>query len=309
MAMLDDLHHLHERDVHDVLGAAERQIRYLGEPTIINYPTPSSPVYNVVVDGPCSAAELLLSWLPLTEPLEILAGYTVPGYADGQTLAVIGDAPSELRELLQKSGAQMVRCLPRGTHHGGFTILAELKTLAAVLERYELLPSKSIDELEKVQPFLEEAIKAWRATTPTADNLAKQLALEMIGTSPVIYSGPLLAPAARSWKTSFNRLAHNVAWQGTYPAVRLTDVPGWRSHPIDKIYSVVDLSSSFESPHIDTQMQAAERALSGKRPAANKIAAVGQTKLQQLLWTIVLGNFVAAYTAILNGISPRIEVT
>jgi glucose/mannose-6-phosphate isomerase len=40
------------------------------------------------------------------------------------------------------------------------------------------------------------------------------------------------------------------------------------------------------------------------RPAPIIVQAEGETLLEQLLWTINLGDFVTLYTALLNGINP-----
>ncbi|MEO7364085.1 MAG: SIS domain-containing protein, partial [Candidatus Saccharimonadales bacterium] len=47
-----------------------------------------------------------------------------------------------------------------------------------------------------------------------------------------------------------------------------------------------------------------ERLLSGMRPSPHVVEAQGGDLLEQLLWTIALGDFVSLYTALLNGLNP-----
>ena len=79
---------------------------------------------------------------------------------------------------------------------------------------------------------------------------------------------------------------------------------GWTSHPVDKPYAVVELRSNFEHPRVQKRFEVAEKLLSGRRPAAHVIEAQGSSLLEQLLWTIALGDFVSLYVAILNGLNP-----
>jgi hypothetical protein len=44
--------------------------------------------------------------------------------------------------------------------------------------------------------------------------------------------------------------------------------------------------------------------LSGKRPHPNDIQALGDSKPEQLLWTVILGDFTTIYLGLLNGVNP-----
>jgi hypothetical protein len=39
-------------------------------------------------------------------------------------------------------------------------------------------------------------------------------------------------------------------------------------------------------------------------PKAIEIQAKGKTKIDQVLWTVLLGDFVATYLGIINGVNP-----
>lgn len=64
-----------------------------------------------------------------------------------------------------------------------------------------------VQELSAQSDWLKGQLAQWRVDVPTKQNLAKQIALDVIGTSPVIYSSTEMFPAAYKWKISFNENA------------------------------------------------------------------------------------------------------
>jgi glucose/mannose-6-phosphate isomerase len=149
-----------------------------------------------------------------------------------------------------------------------------------------------------------EAIEQWSAVIPMAKNLAKQIALEVIGKTPVMYSGPLIAPAALDWKRAFNQHAKHVAWTGLYPEFLEGELSGWSKQPIHKLYTIIDLRSPDDDDQTKQAFLLAERLLSGLRPAPIVVDVQGSTLEEQLAWASALGDFVSVYTAILNGVNP-----
>ncbi|MGC1176878.1 MAG: SIS domain-containing protein, partial [Candidatus Saccharimonadales bacterium] len=79
---------------------------------------------------------------------------------------------------------------------------------------------------------------------------------------------------------------------------------GWTKQPVDKPYAVVDLRSNLEHERIQKRFVVSERLLSGMRPSPLVVQTKGADLLEQLLWTIALGDFVTLYTALLGGINP-----
>lgn len=139
---------------------------------------------------------------------------------------------------------------------------------------------------------------------PQLKNEAKRLAQECIGLSPVIYGGPVLYPVAYKWKINFNENAKSVAWCNQFPEFNHNEFIGWSSHPVDKPYRIIFLHSSFDDRHVAKRFDVTEKLLSGKWPHPTEVEAVGDTRLRQVLWMILLGDFVSIYTAILNNVDP-----
>lgn len=326
--MLDDLKYIHERDAQDALGIAEKQWQQLGH--TFDIPQLAGPFDNVVfagLGGSALAAQLGGSWPSYPVPFEISRNYDIPAYVSDKTLFFASSYSGNTEETLsalrlaEEKRAQIViiasggklaerakekgyplALLPDG-YQPRHAALFGLKALVTILDQAGLSDGKAA-ELAELADFVKAATESWRPDVPTKDNQAKQLALELMGKSPVIYAGPLLFPAAYKWKISFNENAKNVAWCNQYPEFNHNEFIGWTSHPTDKPYGVVDLRSSFEHERVQKRFEVSERLLSGKRPSALVVDAQGDTLLQHLLWSVALGDFVSLYVALLNGLNP-----
>jgi glucose/mannose-6-phosphate isomerase len=119
-----------------------------------------------------------------------------------------------------------------------------------------------------------------------------------------VYASSLFASAAYRWKMSINESAKQVAWCGTLPEFSHNEFAGWSGQPDQKPYAVIELRSELDHPRIQKRFEVTERLLSGMRPTPMAVALKGRTALQQLLWAVVLGDFVSAYLAILSGTDP-----
>ena len=328
--MLDDLKYIHQRDGQDALGIAERQAAQLE----YKYETPKieGQFENIVyagMGGSALPAILSRSWPGYKVPFEVSRQYHIPAYVSGKTLFIAssysGNTEETLSALAEAEGRGAVIAVMAGggkleeiAGQKGYPFLkfpkaeepryAVFYMLAALLNILEAAglqnESNTTAQLAEASAFLKQAVMGWTATVSTARNPAKQLAIEIAGKSPVVYAGPLLAPAAYKWKISFNENAKNVAWWNEYPEFNHNEFIGWSSHPIQKPYSVIDLRSDLEHPRVQKRFELSDRLLSGKRPAAHVVQAQGKNLLEQLVWTIAYGDFVTIYLALCNGVNP-----
>src|SRR5581483_610213 len=112
------------------------------------------------------------------------------------------------------------------------------------------------------------------------------------------------APAAYKWKISFNENAKNIAWWNQLSELNHNEISGWIAQPTQKPYGLVELHNSFDHPRIERRYEVMEKLLSGKWPYPNPVQAQGNTVLEQLLWTVVFGDFVSLYLALVNNVDP-----
>lgn len=329
--MLDDLKMIHERDRQDALGVAEKQWEQLEHVYQLNW-QPKTEIKNIVLagmGGSALAGLLSTTWPDYEVPFEIVRDYEIPAYVDKHTLFIASSYSGNTEETIsalsaaEKAGAQIVvmssggelentakakdypfERLPKASQPR-FGVLYGLKAYVTILERAGLVKTETAEaELHKTAVFLKSASKAWLPTVPIKQNSAKQLAQELLGKSVVIYAGPKLFPAAYKWKISINENAKNIAWCNQLPEFNHNEFLGWTQQPVSKPYAVVDLRSNLENERVQKRFEVTERLLSGKRPAPQVVKAQGDTLLEQLLWTVVFGDFVSLYLALLNGLNP-----
>jgi glucose/mannose-6-phosphate isomerase len=328
--MLDDLKYIHERDTQDALGIVEKQWQQLEYDFELQCVDGSfENIVHSGMGGSALWALLSTSWPGYTLPFEVVRGYDIPAYVDKKTLFIASSYSGNTEETLsslaqaEEKGAYIVIISSGGKlaevakskryslielpkidkpRYGAFY---GLRGIVLLCEHLGLLAEpQAADQLKNSSAFLKESLQSWLPTVPTADNTAKKLALELMGKSPVLYAGPLLTPAAHKWKISFNENSKNVAWEYTFPEFNHTEFTGWTSHPTDKPYSVVYLTSSFDHERIKKRFDLSDKLLSGRWPSPHYVEAQGNTKLHQLLWTVALGDFVSIYLALLNGVNP-----
>jgi glucose/mannose-6-phosphate isomerase len=327
--MLDDLKFIHEKDPADTLGIAERQPAQL----TYNFAFEQQRVDadNIVyagMGGSALAAVLSTSWPGYDRPFEVVRGYDIPAYVSDKTYFIAASYSGNTEETLsaleqaEAKGAHIaviagggkladiardkgypLAILPKA-EQPRYAVFYNLRALLQLLDQAGQLKPGTLGELEAEVASLEESLKAWLPTVPTASNLAKQIAFECLGRSVVVYAGPKMFPVAYKWKISFNENAKQVAWTGQYPEFNHNEFIGWSKQPVDKPYAVIVLRSNLEHERVVKRFEVTERLLSGMRPSPIVVEAQGSTLLEQLLSTIVLGDFVTLYTALLNGVNP-----
>ena len=328
--MLDDLKLIHERDPQDTLGIAERQSQQLEY--VFDVSEHQLDVTNVVyaaMGGSALAALISTIWPGYKLPFEIVRNYDIPAYVSDKTFFIAASYSGNTEETLAALAAAEQRNAKIAVIAGGgklvdiardkgyplailpraeqprYAVFYNLKALVTLLEKAGLVATESAEaQLHQTAGFLRDKVQPWRAEIPTANNPAKQIALEVIGKSVVAYAGPDLWPAAYKWKISFNENAKQIAWANQLPEFNHNEFLGWTKQPVDKPYAVIDLRSNLEHPRVQKRFEVTERLLSGMRPAPIIVRAEGETLLEQLLWTINLGDFVTIYTALLNGLNP-----
>jgi glucose/mannose-6-phosphate isomerase len=328
--LLDDLKYIHERDAQDALGVVEKQWQQLTHEFHVAF-KPKAEIRNIVLGGMGGSAWPALyvqSWPGVKVPFEISRTYAVPGYVNEHTLFIASSYSGNTEETLsaledaESRGAQIVvmtaggqlaeeaktKNLPLFRIPGGTQPrMSSFYFIAAYLELLvplRLVDATSLEERKQVSKWLKDQTGSWGPTVPSKDNPAKKLALEIMGKTPIIYSGPLLAPVANKMKICMNENAKNLAWWGQYPEFNHNEFIGWSSHPVDKPFVVIEIRSDLESKRMQKRFKVSQRMLSGKRPAPHVIKPEGDTLPKQIFWASMFGDFVSVYLALLNGINP-----
>jgi glucose/mannose-6-phosphate isomerase len=328
--MLDDLKYIHQRDAQDALGVTEKQWQQLQQKYEVDL-SHLGQIDNVVLAGMGGSAlpgVFLQSWPGLNAPFEIVRNYTLPKYVGSKTLVISSSYSGNTEESLsaladaEAKGAQIVVIaaggklmeaaksknyplflIPSGIQPRMSTFYF-LAAFAQLLEALKLVEAGSTDQLNQAGNWLKDQTASWRPDTAAKDNQAKQMAMELAGKTVIMYSGPLLFPAANKWKIGTNENSKNLAWSNQYPEFNHNEFIGWSSHPQDKPFAVVEIRSNLENERVQKRFEVTEKLLSGRRPMPLVVKPQGETLLQHLLWSSVLGDFVTIYLALLNNVNP-----
>lgn len=328
--MLDDLKYIHQRDKSDALGVAEKQWQQLQHKYDVKVEA-MKPINNIVLGGMGGSAWpafYINSLAGLKVPFEVVNDYTLPAYVGPNTLFIASSYSGNTEETLaalgeaEKLGAKIAvttaggKLLERAkeANHPLFVIppgiqprmssFYFLTAMAHIFEQLNLSKKGLVEELGKTGDWLKAQKDSWRPDIAQKENLAKKIAMDLAGKTVIVYSGPLLYPAANKWKICCNENAKNLAWANRYPEFNHNEFIGWSSHPVDKPFAVVEIRSNLENERTQKRFKVTEKLLSGKRPAPIVVEPLGSNHMQQLLWASMLGDFITIYLALLNNVDP-----
>ncbi len=323
--MLDDLKYIHQIDVSDSLGFAGKEPTQLLTTFNVALDFDLASIANVTyaaMGGSALAASLSLSWPGFVLPFEIVRGYNQPAYVNNSSLCIISSASGNTEETLsalkdaEAKGAKIVIITGGGklaeiakeknyplyilpfSPQPRYGVFNNFMALMDIGNQTNIFRDETKEVCEAASTFLSDKVKNWEAVIPTKDNLAKQIALDSLGKSVVIYAGPAMYPAAYKWKISFNENAKQVAWCDFLPEFNHNEFIGWSSQPVEKPYCVIDLRSDLELPRIQERFKLSQQLLSGRRPDSIVVSAEGSNVLEQLLYLVILGDFSSLYAGI-----------
>lgn len=329
--MLDDLERIAQLDGSDALGLAAETPAQLLKDFMVGELTADQPISSVVysgMGGSALQADLVQTFPALTVPFVVVKDYNLPDFVGPNTLVIVASYSGNTEEMLEgleqarQAGAQIVvlagggKLQAEAESHGHryfqvpkavqprMAVFYAYRLLVEVLVGYGLAPKSAISQLEQAAAGLQTAVQSWLPTVPTEDNYAKQLALQLTDKTPIVYAGQKMAPAAYKWKISFNESSKNTAWMGILPEFDHNEFMGWTSHPADKPFAVIDLVSTHEHPRTQKRFEIGDQLLTGMRPNAITVEAVGESAVEHLLYLVLLGDFVSLYLGILNGVDP-----
>lgn len=330
--MLDDQNVIKQRDPQGYLEFAGQQPQQLVHNFGIDGQAQfATPVQNVVfagMGGSSLAAELVRTWPAFTVPFVVSKDYTLPAFVNRHTLVICASYSGNTEETLEalqyaRDAHAQIAIIAHGgvlarlaKEHGDIfaqlpecpqpraSVFYAYRAVVEVLVAAKLIESSAIDDLAALTVPLQQAAAQWAPHVPQAQNVAKQLAQQMVGKTPIIYAGPLMYPAAYKWKINTNESAKNTAWCNQLPEFNHNEFIGWSSHPIEKPFAVIDLLSRFEHPRVQKRFEVSDRLLSGMRPASIRVDAKGGSEVEQLLYLVLLGDFATTYLALLNGVNP-----
>jgi glucose/mannose-6-phosphate isomerase len=168
---------------------------------------------------------------------------------------------------------------------------AEVAALAGAAPRIHV-------ELDAAAAFLERCRDDLRSQ-------AGAIASRLEGTVPVVYGADLTAPVARRWKTQVNENAKLPAFFAELPEADHNEICGWGSAPTAGCaLSAVLLEDSDQHPRERRRFELTAEAIAAGGATAVSVETAGETRVERLLWALMLGDLVSVELADARGVDP-----
>lgn len=335
--MLDDLDLIGKLDTEGMLGILSSFDRQLEEALEIGLKAdiPAlEAVDNVLVCGLGGSAiggDFLSAYLgtDLKVPLSVHRNYSVPGFADEKTLALICSYSGNTEETLSafqdahKAGCSIICLSSNGQLQsyaeeygypllqipGGFPPRTALGysavPLLIALSRVGLVSDRS-EEVSRSIDWVRSRIERFGAEVPAKENAAKTLARQMHRKIPVIYgSQDRLEMVARRWRGQVSENAKQLAYSSALPEMNHNEIQGWK-HPAAGIGKLVPIFLRDQEDHAQVQARAdiTRRLVGDQTDESLEFWTEGQSWLERLWSLILLGDWASLYLAFLNQENP-----
>ena len=173
----------------------------------------------------------------------------------------------------------------------------------------QILRAAGLAELEDSE--FEEAVTAVEELCDVCaldadENPALSLAHEMIDSVPFIYAGPgLFEAVARRWSCQLNENSKMLSHFAYYPEINHNEIVGWEAQP-EFMESVVVVSLEDCDDHEMTghQTEIGLGILDELAAGIIRLRSDEGMRMKRLLTTMILGDFISVYLALLNGVDP-----
>jgi glucose/mannose-6-phosphate isomerase len=256
----------------------------------------------------------------LCKPLLTIRGYELPSWATPEwtvlcssysgnteeTLACFeaAEAVGARRLVLSTGGALVERAreagvpvvAPPGIYQPRvavaymFVAAAEVAALAGVAPRIRT-------EIDAAAAFLERealTVKAKAAEVATS-----------LGAAPtVVYGSDLTTPVAQRWKTQLNENAKQPAFFSELPEADHNEVCGWTGEDAARMGAVF-LEDCDQHPRERRRFELTAGLVAEAGASVVRLETKGETRVERLLWAVLLGDLVSLEIARRRGVDPE----
>lgn len=281
--------------------------------------------------GSAIGADLLAAYLAdrLPVPLIVHRDYDLPAFATGkETLVVVSSHSGNTEEALAafdaalRGGCQLLtictggaleqKSLAAGIPVWKFEHQGQPRTavgysfglLLALLVRLGLI-AEQVHEVEQACTVMTALQSRIRVDIPLMQNPAKRQAGQFIDRHVTIFASGLLSPVARRWKTQFNEVAKAFAAFEVLPEADHNTLAGiFNPDQLVTHEYAMFLSAPLDHPRNTERIAKTREILILEGIGTDTFTAKGDTRLAQIWSSLLFGDYVAYYLAILYGTDP-----
>src|SRR5207249_1047401 len=281
--------------------------------------------------GSAIAGDYFRALLSLESSVRVfnVRAYDLPAFVDEDTLVIASSCIGETEETL--SAFEQALAMPAKklaiTTGGRLLATARANGVPAFTFAYKgepraalgwgLMPLLAIAEklglMQGIEEDVQEAIavltslrEEYVAETACSQNPAKQLALRLHERLPVVYGAGGLIDVGRRWKTQLNESAKVWAFFEELPEAQHNAIValGLPEVVVGAATAVLLRSDSLDHPRVALRYDLMRRLLADAGIDAIEVVGQGKNALAQMLSLTLLGDFAAAYLALLYGVDP-----
>ena len=140
---------------------------------------------------------------------------------------------------------------------------------------------------------------------PSSSNQAKQIALGLEDSMPIVYGAEPLSGVARRWKTQFNENSKIPAFYDLLPELNHNAIVGYsQGMPIKNRVKIIFLDSPHYHPRTRLRAGITQDILQQEGIPWQQVGGQGHSTLSQMMTLVLLGDFASYFHAIKNGIDP-----
>jgi glucose/mannose-6-phosphate isomerase len=222
---------------------------------------------------------------------------TLSGFAAAEALGarrVIASTGGKLTERARAAGDPVIGLpglLPAPRTAIAYMLVCGLEVAAAAG-----IAPRVVTEVEAAAAFLETERETLR-------HLAGEVAGAVGDRVPVIYGAGPTASAARRWKTQVNENAKLPAFASELPEADHNEICAWEAAGVAPLAAIL-LEDRDQHPREQLRFDLTAAEVERGGAPAVRIEAAGGSRVERLLWTVMLGDLVSLELASARGVEP-----
>jgi glucose/mannose-6-phosphate isomerase len=133
---------------------------------------------------------------------------------------------------------------------------------------------------------------------------AAEIADQLGDSIPLIYGCDATVPVAYRWKCQMNENAKHHAFSHQLPELDHNEIVGWAPNGDPRQFSAIFLIDSDQHPRQRQRAELTAQLVKPQAAATITIETEGETRVERLLWTVLLGDLVSLFVAARKGVDP-----
>jgi len=275
--------------------------------------------------GSAISGDLLRDYLSdeLRLPFNVTRGYNLPSFVDKDTLVIISSYSGNTEETISCFEQALKKSLKIVviTSGGKISELASANKIPVVniqgglqpryalgLSFFSLLKIMQELGIASEESNVKKIIDLWQKKADeysSDDNQAVQVAKEIIGFIPVIYSAEFLSAAGYRLKSQLNENSKLHAFHHTLPEMNHNEIIGWESYKEKQFQTkIIYLTDKEYHPQIKKRFNILKEVLAEVKVEVLTLSSTEENKKVRIMDLIFLSDWISFYASVLRGFDP-----